>query len=171
MARCSGTVTALVYGVSQRIPPCTAQQGRDAAAQNVRPPAQGFAPHFDDVDVYVLQVEGRKRWRVAAPLPGHALPRCSSRDFVDAEVGACMLDVELAPGDLLYLPRGTIHQAESLPGAASLHLTVSADHRRSWADLLEASLQVHHALRLDKATAYTAHMHDCSMPCHYLTSA
>eukprot|EP00892_Ulva_mutabilis_P012077 jgi/Ulvmu1/9241/UM005_0341.1 len=105
------------------------------------PSSQGFAPHFDDVDVYVLQAEGRKRWRVYAPLPGHALPRYSSRDFVESEVGACMLDVVLAPGDLLYLPRGTIHQAEALPGAASLHLTVSADYRRSWADLLEASLQ------------------------------
>lgn len=104
--------------------------------------SQGFAPHFDDVDVYVLQVEGRKRWRVCAPLPGHALPRYSSRDFVDAEIGTCMLDVVLEPGDLLYLPRGTIHQAASLPAAHSLHLTVSADYRRSWADLLEASLQV-----------------------------
>jgi bifunctional lysine-specific demethylase and histidyl-hydroxylase NO66 len=107
---------------------------------------QGFAPHFDDVDVYVLQVEGRKRWRVYAPLPGHALPRYSSRDFLDAEIGTCMLDAVLAPGDLLYLPRGTIHQAESLPGDASLHLTVSADHQRSWADLLEAALQVRNSV-------------------------
>lgn len=104
--------------------------------------AQGFAPHFDDVDVYVLQVEGRKRWRVYAPLPGHALPRYSSRDFVDAEVGPCVLEAVLQPGDLLYLPRGTIHQAASLPEAPSLHLTLSADHRRAWADLLEATLQV-----------------------------
>lgn len=104
--------------------------------------AQGFAPHFDDVDVYVLQTEGRKRWRVYAPLAGHALPRYSSRDFVDAEIGSSLLDVVLEPGDLLYLPRGTIHQAESRPDGPSLHLTVSADHRRSWADFLEATLQV-----------------------------
>ena len=26
--------------------------------------SQGFAPHFDDVDVFVLQLEGRKRWRL-----------------------------------------------------------------------------------------------------------
>jgi len=78
---------------------------------------------------------------VDAPLPGHSLPRYSSRDFVDAEIGGSLLDVVLEPGDLLYLPRGTIHQAESLPDGSSLHLTVSADHQRSWADLLEASLQ------------------------------
>ena len=29
--------------------------------------SQGFAPHYDDVDVLVLQLEGRKRWRVRPP--------------------------------------------------------------------------------------------------------
>ena len=28
---------------------------------------QGFAPHFDDVDAFILQVEGTKRWRLYAP--------------------------------------------------------------------------------------------------------
>jgi len=25
---------------------------------------QGFAPHFDDVEVFMLQLEGKKRWRL-----------------------------------------------------------------------------------------------------------
>ena len=28
--------------------------------------AQGFAAHWDDVDVFILQLEGRKRWRVGS---------------------------------------------------------------------------------------------------------
>jgi bifunctional lysine-specific demethylase and histidyl-hydroxylase NO66 len=103
---------------------------------------QGFAPHFDDVDVYILQVEGAKRWRVYAPLPGHALPRYSSRDFEDAEIGEPLLDTVLRPGDLLYLPRGTIHQAAALEDDHSLHLTVSSEQRRSWADFLEIAMHV-----------------------------
>lgn len=28
---------------------------------------QGFAPHYDDIDAFVLQLEGCKRWRRAEP--------------------------------------------------------------------------------------------------------
>jgi bifunctional lysine-specific demethylase and histidyl-hydroxylase NO66 len=104
--------------------------------------AQGFAPHFDDVDVYVLQVEGAKRWRVYPPLSGHALPRYSSRDFADDEIGAPLRTVVLRPGDLLFLPRGTIHQADALQDAHSMHLTVSAGQRHSWADFLDVAVKV-----------------------------
>lgn len=103
---------------------------------------QGFAPHFDDVDVYILQVEGAKRWRVYSPLLGHALPRYSSRDFEDAEIGQPLLDTVLRPGDLLYLPRGTIHQAAALEEQHSMHLTVSAEQRRTWADFMEVAMHV-----------------------------
>lgn len=105
---------------------------------------QGFAPHFDDVDVFVVQAEGRKRWRVYAPLPHAALPRVSSHDFPNTPeaIGEPLLDVTLQPGDLLYLPRGTIHQAEALPGQHSLHLTLSANQRKTWLDFLAAATQV-----------------------------
>ncbi|PRW56353.1 cupin 4 isoform A [Chlorella sorokiniana] len=102
---------------------------------------QGFAPHWDDIDAFVLQVEGSKRWRLYAHTdPQHVLPRYSSRDFTDEELGECVLDVVLQPGDLLYMPRGVIHQAESLPDSHSLHLTLSANQQRSWAVFLEAAL-------------------------------
>ena len=26
--------------------------------------AQGFAPHFDDIEAFILQTEGSKRWRL-----------------------------------------------------------------------------------------------------------
>ena len=33
----------------------------------ITPPAsQGFKPHYDDVEVFMLQLEGRKRWRIFA---------------------------------------------------------------------------------------------------------
>lgn len=35
---------------------------------------------------------------------------------------------------------GTVHQAQALPEAHSLHLTVSANQRNSWADFLEVAL-------------------------------
>ena len=88
---------------------------------------QGFAPHYDVHDVFVLQVAGRKRWVIhepvlAAPLPDQAWE--NRREAVAARaVEAPLIDTELAPGDALYLPRGTIHSAKAL-GELSIHLTV-----------------------------------------------
>lgn len=31
------------------------------------PNSQGFAPHYDDIEAFVLQIEGEKMWRVYAP--------------------------------------------------------------------------------------------------------
>ena len=115
--------------------------------------SQGFAPHYDDVDVFILQLEGYKRWRVYAPFnKAETLPRASSRDYTEKEVeemGEEEVDMVLGPGDVLYLPRGWIHQAETVARPShmpktrgvkddhSLHLTISAMQNWSWADFLE----------------------------------
>jgi lysine-specific demethylase/histidyl-hydroxylase NO66 len=44
----------------------------------------------------------------------------------------------LEQGDLLYFPRGCIHQAVSEADEHSLHCTVSCGSRNSWADYMEA---------------------------------
>jgi len=31
------------------------------------PGSQGFAPHWDDIEAFVLQLEGQKHWRVYEP--------------------------------------------------------------------------------------------------------
>lgn len=31
------------------------------------PGSQGFAPHWDDIEAFVMQLEGKKRWRVYEP--------------------------------------------------------------------------------------------------------
>ena len=97
---------------------------------------QGLAAHHDDVEVFILQTEGRKRWKLYPAVRGHALPAMPSADLADEELEPCMLDITLTPGDLLYLPRGVVHQAVSLEGSASTHLTLSAYQRHAWSDLL-----------------------------------
>ena len=50
--------------------------------------AQGFAPHYDDIEAFVLQVEGRKRWRLyECPEEDGPLPRFSSKDLQEADLG------------------------------------------------------------------------------------
>ena len=51
------------------------------------------------------------------------------------------MEVELQPGDVLYLPRGTIHQAEAQQ-SDSAHITISTYQRWSWADLGAKVLEV-----------------------------
>jgi hypothetical protein len=91
------------------------------------PGNQGFATHYDTHDVFVLQVEGRKRWRVHEPVlvdPLERQPWGGRADEVAATAdGPPALDVELSPGDTLYLPRGWLHAATAL-GERSLHLTL-----------------------------------------------
>ncbi|MCW2495793.1 cupin domain-containing protein [Jatrophihabitans sp.] len=92
------------------------------------PENRGFAPHYDVHDVFVLQVSGRKRWRIHAPVVTDPLadqPWEKSRAAVSARAAddEPLIDTVLEPGDALYLPRGTIHAAEAL-GETSIHLTV-----------------------------------------------
>lgn len=69
--------------------------------------------------------------------PEEVLPRESSRNFKEDEIGKPIMEVTLRPGDMLYFPRGVIHQAKCLPHIHSLHLTVSCYQKNSWADLFE----------------------------------
>ncbi|HZZ97151.1 MAG TPA: cupin domain-containing protein [Jatrophihabitantaceae bacterium] len=88
---------------------------------------RGFAAHYDVHDVFVLQVSGRKHWRIHAPVVTDPLDN-QNWEKSRAEVAAQaerepVLDCVLEPGDALYLPRGTIHAAEAL-GETSIHVTV-----------------------------------------------
>lgn len=105
------------------------------------PNSQGFAPHYDDIEAFVLQLEGRKLWRVYRPRdPSEELALTSSPNFSQEDLGEPVLQTVLEPGDLLYFPRGFIHQAECQDGAHSLHLTLSTFQRNTWGDFLEAVL-------------------------------
>jgi ribosomal protein L16 Arg81 hydroxylase len=88
---------------------------------------QGFASHYDTHDVFVLQVDGRKRWLVHEPVLADPLEQQTWGGRAD-EVAAVAhgepaLDVVLEPGDALYLPRGWLHSAQAQRDS-SLHLTV-----------------------------------------------
>lgn len=98
---------------------------------------QGFAPHYDDIEAFVLQLEGKKRWRVYKPLSKEEmLPKNSSMNFEQKEIGEPIIDCTLEPGDLLYFPRGYIHQANACDDVHSLHITVSCYQKNSWGDFL-----------------------------------
>ncbi|TPP56448.1 Lysine-specific demethylase NO66 [Fasciola gigantica] len=101
------------------------------------PGSQGFAPHYDDIEAFIMQLEGSKQWRVYAPrTPSEKLPREPSPNFTEKDLGKPMMTVTLKPGDLLYLPRGFIHQGSTSDEAHSLHLTISTYQKHTWGDFM-----------------------------------
>jgi ribosomal protein L16 Arg81 hydroxylase len=98
---------------------------------------QGARAHSDPSDVYVIQLEGTKHWRVWATPETRRLG--VDRDYTLAELGQPILDVSLRPGDVLYIPYGTPHVAAA-EEQVSLHVTVVA-LARTWAELLLPMLE------------------------------
>lgn len=101
------------------------------------PGAQGFPPHFDTHDVLVLQLAGAKQWYCYDRVVPHALEG-QTRNLLPQEVGAETSRPLLAPGDMLYLPRGLTHNAETTEDL-SIHLTVGL-HPVTWQHLAERAL-------------------------------
>lgn len=99
--------------------------------------AQGFDAHFDTHEVLVLQLEGSKHWRLYGP--ARKLPLVDERFTTPREQLGPAQEIYLEPGDLLYVPRGHVHEAFTAEGA-SMHLTVGINVFR-WADLLHEALE------------------------------
>ena len=91
------------------------------------PQSTGFSDHYDVHDVFVVQVEGEKRWRIREPvwpLPLRDQPWDAHRDAVaEAATRDPLEEFLMTPGDVLYLPRGYLHSATAL-GEVSIHLTI-----------------------------------------------
>lgn len=120
--------------------------------------SRGFDLHFDSHEVLVLQLLGKKQWQAyesTTKLPLANVPRLpfederaalkrsrggtASQDEISAaELGALAVEASLEAGDSLYLPRGFVHQAESLD-QPSVHLTIGI-HVLTWLDLLSVAL-------------------------------
>ena len=145
--------TLVVQGLHRLWPPLVDFAGGLAA--ELRQPVQvnayltppgnrGFATHYDTHDVFVLQVDGRKRWLVHEPVLPDPLERQAwggrADEIAATASGEPALDVTLSPGDALYLPRGWLHAADAL-GEQSLHLTVGVRAFTRYA-LVEALLEL-----------------------------
>jgi ribosomal protein L16 Arg81 hydroxylase len=101
------------------------------------PDSQGLSAHYDTEDGFVLQVEGSKRWRLFRA--ERALPLADDFQEIGQSVaGLEAREVCLKPGDLLYLPRGIVHEALTA-ARPSLHLTVTINAVR-WVNLLEVAI-------------------------------
>ena len=76
---------------------------------------QAFGTHYDLHDVFAVQTEGEKVWRLydnCAVLPVDPLPHTpETQRYFEQNRGRVMTEVRMRPGDVLYLPRGWYHDA------------------------------------------------------------
>jgi lysine-specific demethylase/histidyl-hydroxylase NO66 len=86
------------------------------------PESQGFAAHSDDHDALIVQLQGSKIWHVyeGVDVAPHEMWRHEAMSTAGLPAP---VDVGLQAGDVLYVPRGRVHAAESTSDL-SVHLTI-----------------------------------------------
>lgn len=105
------------------------------------PSNQGFHTHYDNHDVFVIQIEGEKTWRLYDQ-PVEAPYRGEGFEPGVYPVGEPVQTFVLRAGDCAYVPRGLMHDAATSGERPSLHITCGLIVR-TWADLmLEAVSEV-----------------------------
>lgn len=97
------------------------------------PDGQGFKPHYDTHDVFILQLAGAKQWRIYEPLVQFPMRGQAFGPSAD-EMGELAHAFELKTGEALYIPRGWGHEGHAA-AETSLHATIGI-LSFTWAELL-----------------------------------
>lgn len=80
-------------------------------------PGGGVGPHVDNYDVFIIQGSGKRHWQVGA---NEQLSEVVAHEtLLHVESFEPIIDVELLPGDILYIPPGFPHQGVALDPSMS----------------------------------------------------
>ena len=80
-------------------------------------PGGGVGPHIDRYDVFICQGSGRRRWRVGDR--GKHRQFAAHAALLHVDPFDAIIDVELLPGDILYIPPEFPHDGVSLEHSMS----------------------------------------------------
>ena len=81
---------------------------------------EAFLPHWDDHDIFILQVYGKKKWYLTPNTS--SFPLSDNNDELQNRPKKFKIKFLSKEGDIFYIPRGMWHYAVANNGA-SLHLT------------------------------------------------
>lgn len=94
------------------------------------PNSQAMNPHADDREVFVVQLYGSKEWEVFRevpvdfPYPHEQVGKNGLAVPSHVLEGEPAISATLEPGDVLYIPRGYVHQARCTE-SPSFHVTIA----------------------------------------------
>jgi 50S ribosomal protein L16 3-hydroxylase len=91
-------------------------------------PGGGVGPHIDAYDTFICQGSGRRHWRVGNSGPHKEF--VAHPALLHAEAFEAMIDVELEPGDILYIPPGFPHEGVALEPSMSFSVGYRASSAR-----------------------------------------
>ncbi len=98
----------------------------------ITPPSveTSLSPHTDFQDSFMVQLQGRKRWRLwkfpdlELPTRFRHIKGRDPGDEIDVDIlGKPLLDIVLNPGDVLFVPRGCLHTTSTPPPLTSSQKT------------------------------------------------
>ncbi len=96
-------------------------------------PGGGVGPHFDSYDVFLLQVSGRRRWRIGRQKDLRLQPGLPLKILAQFEP---QHSYELEPGDMLYLPPRYAHEGVALDECMTYSIGFKAPERDALASEL-----------------------------------
>ncbi len=117
--------------------------------------SRAFESHIDWMDVIVLQVAGEKEWSVwNTPFIYLVPPDQKRKPTMDELYKKPFENVRMKPGDVLYIPRGNLHNATTPKDSTdmSLHLTFGIQY--DFYATMESLL--HHAVIMFRAKSKIA---------------
>ncbi|SKC83351.1 JmjC domain-containing protein [Ohtaekwangia koreensis] len=100
--------------------------------------AQCFPAHFDEHDLFIIQIAGKKRWRIyesALYLPTQ--PQ-GGRVFDFSKLNL-LYDLDIEAGDIVYFPRGFVHEVITTD-SMSAHITLGCMHT-TWLSVVAAYIR------------------------------
>lgn len=117
--------TLLVHGLNLHVPAADALLRQfgflpyarlDDVLVSYAAPGGGVGPHFDSYDVFLLQGEGQRRWRVSHQRDSALDPSAPHRVLARFRP---QQEWVLDPGDMLYLPPGYAHEGTAIDACTS----------------------------------------------------
>lgn len=102
-------------------------------------PGAGVGPHVDQYDVFLLQGKGSRRWRVGAP-EGLTTTQ-PAKGLCQVETFTPLIDCELQPGDILYIPPGWPHDGVTLADSLTYSIGFRAPDQPQLGNYLAEHLQ------------------------------
>ncbi len=80
-------------------------------------PGGGVGPHIDLYDVFICQGSGKRQWRVGEK--GEHREFAAHESLLHVDPFEPIIDVELLPGDILYIPPGFPHDGVTIENSLS----------------------------------------------------